>query len=99
MSGVNIVDASTGTVGRTAVITAGTPVQLTAYTGKLSTGVVVRALAANTGKIYLGFSNTVSSSTGYELSAGEAFPLEINTPSSIWIDASVNGEGVCFVLI
>jgi hypothetical protein len=96
---VNVVDASTGTVGRKAVTSAGTPVQLTTSTSKLSTGVVVRAMAANTGKIYLGFSNTVSASTGYELSAGEAFPIEINTPSSIWIDASVNGEGVCFVLI
>ena len=96
---VAVIDASTGVVGRKAVTTAGTPVQMTTNASKLSTGVFVRALAANTGKIYVGFANTVSSSTGFELSAGETLPLEINHADGVWIDASVNGEGVCFLLV
>jgi hypothetical protein len=96
---VGIVDASTATNGRKTVTTAGTPVQLTTNAQKLSTGVFVRALSANTGKIYVGFGNTVSASTGFELSAGETLPIEINHADGVWIDASVNGEGVCFLMI
>lgn len=96
---VAVIDASTGSYGRTAVSAAGTAVQLTTSTSKLSTGVVLRALSTNTGKIYVGFDNAVSSSTGYELSAGEAIPIEINVANGVWINASVNGEGVCFLIV
>lgn len=65
--------------------------------------VVVKALAANTGIIYLGDS-TVASSNGYELSAGQSFSVPLTmiprtgsvvNLTSIYIDSSVNGEGVC----
>lgn len=99
MTGVVVLDASTGTTGRKTVTTSGTPVQLTTNSGGLSEGVLIRALAANTGKIYWGFSNAVSASTGFELSAGETSLIPVKTGAAVWIDSSVNGEGVCFALI
>ena len=98
-SSVSVVDASTGATAHKAVTTAGTAVQLSAATQKLSTGLYVRALAANTGKIYVGFSSSVSASTGWELSAGETLPIEINRADGVWIDASVSGEGVCVLMV
>lgn len=93
------VDAADGETGQKVVTTAGTPVKVTTSTRKMSIGARVRALAANTGKIYVGFSNAVSSSTGYQLSAGESVLVEVRTADGLWIDSSVNAEGVCFMLV
>jgi outer membrane protein assembly factor BamB len=99
MTGVVVLDASTGTTGRKTVASAGSPEQLTTYDHRLSEGVKIRALAANTGKVYWGFSDAVSASTGYELSAGEADYIPASNGSGIWLDVEVDGEGVCFALI
>lgn len=84
------------------VTTAGTRTALTSSTLQVYE-VVVKALASNTGTIYIGDS-TVASSNGYELSAGASFSIPLTMiPKTgsvvdlnwIYIDASVNGEGVC----
>lgn len=81
--------------GQTAVTTAGTQVAL-AGSATVKSHVMVKALGANTGKIYVGDS-AVSSTTGYELSAGESVPVSVADIATIWIDSSVNGEGVSYV--
>lgn len=81
--------------GQTSVTTAGTAVAL-ASTQALVSGVTIKALAANTGIIYVGPS-TVDSATGFELAVGEQIFLEIANLSSVYIDAAVNGDGVSWV--
>lgn len=81
--------------GQKTVTTAGTEVVLAASQALLS-GVAIKALHGNTGMIYVG-GNPVTSSTGFVLDAGESIFIEINNLASVYIDSSVNGEGVSFV--
>jgi hypothetical protein len=81
--------------GQTNVTTAGTEVTLRASQA-LTQGVWVKAKLANTGIIYVGV-NPVTSTTGYQLDNGEAVFLPIADIATIFIDASVSGEGVSYV--
>lgn len=78
------------------VPTAGTAVQL-ASSNSIKT-ITIRALSTNTGLIYVGTS-LVSSSNGFELSPQETVSLDIANISTIWIDASVNGNGVSYIYL
>lgn len=80
--------------GQKTVTTAGTEVVL--GTAAAISAVTIKALAANTGVIYVG-ANPVTSSTGYALAAGEAVLVMTDDISNIFIDSSVNGEGVSFI--
>lgn len=79
------------------IATAGTRQQLTA-TSTAVLSVIVQADSLNTGKIYVGDSS-VSSSSGIELAAGEAFVIEpqyfgdneINL-SDIYLDTATNNN-------
>lgn len=64
-------------------------------------GVIVRAFASNTGKMYVGNNGdgTVSSSTGYELNASENIYIPIANLNDLLVDSSVNGEKVCWILV
>lgn len=81
--------------GQKTVTTAGTAVAL--GTERIAGTLIVKALATNTGDIYIGNDGTgdVDEDTGFVLDAGEdiAF-LYVGDLSSIMIDSSVNGEGV-----
>lgn len=85
--------------GQKTVTTAGTRVTLVAASQKVNAAVAIKALAANTGKIYVG-DVSVSSSVGFELSAKEVvvFAL-IGDLLEIYIDSSVNGEGVSWCVL
>lgn len=84
------------------VTTAGTAVQLT--TSSINAyGCKIKAKSGNTGFIYVGDANTVSSSTGYELDSDQTIDLSnllgldpsISIDlSNIWLNSSVNAEGV-----
>ena len=80
--------------GKTTVTTAGTQVVLSSSTATAS--VTIKALATNTGYIYVGAS-TVSSTDGFQLQAGEVVSMDVDNLSDIWIDSSVNGEGVSYI--
>jgi len=56
----------------------------------------IKALASNRGIIYVGREGTASQS-GFELSPRESITLEIDNLDKVWIDASVDGEGVCWI--
>lgn len=57
-------------------------------------GVLLKSLAANTGKIYVQNANTASSTTGFELSAGDA--LFVPSGAAIWARATVDQEKLCW---
>lgn len=80
--------------GKTTVTTAGTRVPLAASTTCVS--VTIKALATNTGIIYVG-SSTVASSNGFELAAGDSVSLDIANLNTVNIDSSVNGQGVSYL--
>lgn len=80
--------------GRTTVTTAGTQVALSSSTACKS--VTVKALSTNTGVIYVG-NSSVSSSDGLQLAAGDSVNLDIDNLGTVYIDSSVNGEGVTFL--
>lgn len=82
--------------GRTTVTTAGIRVAL-ASSQALVEGVMVRALDANTGLVYIGTSSVSSTAAGTRLAAGESLFVRINNLASVYIDTAVNGEGVTFL--
>jgi hypothetical protein len=81
--------------GQTVVTTAGTEVTLGA-SATLRSGLRIKALHANTGWIYVGL-NGVSLTTGFVLDAGEEVFLEVADRATVFIDSSVNGEGVSYI--
>lgn len=85
--------------GQTTVTTAGTEVILNA--NQPCRSVIIKALAANTGIMYVGNAgdNTVSSSTGYPLSKDDYVVLEVLNLNGIYVDASVNGEKVAWIVL
>lgn len=85
--------------GKTTVTTAGTAVVL--GNQKVDGPLMVKALLANTGNIYVGnVSGDVASTNGLELDAGEVVIFNyIGDLNNIYIDSSVNGEGVSWLLL
>lgn len=78
------------------VTTAGTSVQLSATTVPCSEVTVV-AKQNNTGSIFVGADNTVSSTNyGVELKAGQGFTFPVTDVNKLWINASVSGEGASY---
>lgn len=85
--------------GNKNVTTAGTQVTLVATTNSVA-WVIIQAKTANTGSIYLGGPD-VASTDGIELLSGDTFTFPVERGFQydllkIWIDSSVNGEGVVF---
>lgn len=100
MSNVNVTEVGGNAIrntvihGQKDVTTAGTEVVL--GTAAPISAVTIKAKSANTGLIFVG-ANPVTSSTGYILAAGEAVLVMTDNVANIYIDSSVNGEGVSFV--
>jgi len=90
-------------IGTTTVSTAGTEQRLS-NTANRVLWVKAKALAANSGIVYLGVSD-VTATNGYELSAGNE--IEINFAeaggsvifSSLYVDAATNGDKLCWTVI
>ena len=70
--------------------------KVTIGSGALGVGVTVKAMSTNTGLVYLGI-NTVSSTTGFELSAGEQVFIPVNNLDVVYLDVAVTGEGVTYI--
>lgn len=81
------------------VTTAGTPVAIGTATNQPIEAIVITAKAANTGTIYVGTSSVLASTfTGTPITAGKSvtFPLGSGDLDTIYIDSTVNGEGVSY---
>ena len=83
--------------GQQTVATAGTRVQLTT-TNTPIWSVTVKALAGNTGDIYVGGAD-VAAANGFVLAATESISLDVDNLTDVWIDAAVNGEGVSYIYL
>lgn len=60
--------------------------------------VTIKALSANTGIIYVG-AGGVSSANGFQLAAGDTVSIDISNLATVWIDSSVNGEGITYLAV
>lgn len=101
---VTIASDSTGVIGHnttnladgvTTVTTAGTDVALAGST--TAKWVIIQAQTDNTGIIAVGNTGvdaTVATGTGVALAAGESITIPCDNLSDIFIDSTVNGEGV-----
>jgi anti-sigma factor RsiW len=87
--------------GRKTIATAGVRETLVASSTPAKQ-IVITALNSNTGEIWVG-DNTVSGDAGSQkgnpLFAGESIVLEINDAQKVYLDATVNGEGVTFNIL
>lgn len=86
--------------GQKDVAAAGTAEQLPDVPIPAGVKAIIMAKPGNAGDIYLGNSkaNTESATVRFDkLEAGDSIPLQITNLNLVWIDASVNGEGVSFL--
>lgn len=92
------------------VAAAGTAVRLEDEAGNppgAVVGAIVQALETNNGTIVFGGKTVVAKAgahgtperKGIALTAGESVALDVNDIGAIWIDATVNGDGVSWVLL
>jgi hypothetical protein len=86
--------------GQKTVTTAGTAVAL----GSQAIGgpLAVKALAANTGVVVIGNDGAgdVTTSNGFQLSAGEVIVFNhVANLANIIVDSAVSGEGVCWLAL
>lgn len=83
--------------GRTTVTTAGTRVALASSTA--CKNVAITAITSNTGIVVVGGSTVVAalaSRRGTPLYAGDTICFDIDNLADVFIDSTVNGEGVTF---
>lgn len=83
--------------GQKNVTTSGTPVQLANQSVENDQIVLLKAKAANTGSITIGSSSTTALNSGtgfFKLAAGQSIEIRCTNTNLIWIDATVNGEGI-----
>lgn len=78
------------TVGTTAV-------QITEHE-KAYRSILIKALEANTGVVYVGTSK-VTTSNGFPLEAGASIELEVSDPSTIYAVASAISQNIAWILL
>jgi hypothetical protein len=86
--------------GQKTVTTAGTAVALGSQ--PIGGTLAVKALAANTGVVVVGNDGLgdVTTSNGFQLSAGEAIIFSrVGNLADIMVDSAVNDEGVCWLAL
>ncbi len=95
---LRVEDATPTTIynGKNTVAAAGTQEALASSQAVKS--VTIKALASNTGLIYVGNSG-VSSTDGFELSARDSVSLDITNLATVYIDSAVTGEGVTYIAV
>ena len=88
------------TAFRKTVAAAGTPEQLhTDLPIPDSFALIIKALDGNTGNIEIAEGETkAGTSEVFILDAGQSVPLFITNANAVWIDATVNGEGVVCIV-
>ena len=89
--------------GTTTVSTAGTEQQISNTNNRVR-WLKLKALAANSGIVYIGVSD-ITATNGYELSAGNEIELNFADAggtilwSTVYVDAATNGDKVCWAVI
>lgn len=96
----NLSSATNIGVGRKSVTTAGTAVQLASTTTCLS--LLITANLSNTGIICVGDSTVVAAAgtrTGIPLDVGDSVSMDITDLAIVYIDSTVNGDGVSYLYL
>jgi hypothetical protein len=88
------INTSSAISGQITVTASGTAVQGSDVT--LTNGVFLKAMAANTGKAYVGASG-VTLLNGFELSASELIIIQVANLNELWFDGSVNSTKICWL--
>jgi hypothetical protein len=81
--------------GQKAVASAGNA-EVLGTSQAITNGITVKALPDNKGAVYVG-DNSVDSTNGYVLAAGEAVLIIVDDVAEIYVDAEENGDGVCWI--
>ena len=85
------------TTGQTSVGTSAVEVISSSQTATV--GYLLKSLSTNTGKLFIGFDNTVTSSNGFELSAAnDGIFLPLKT-CSIWVISDTAAQTVSFIVV
>ncbi len=96
--------ASNGATPKTgqASVTGSAAIMVAAPTGatapRASSGVVIKAPAANTQIVYIGGSD-VTTANGYGLSAGDSVSLDIDDPSRVWAISASGTQALHFLYL
>jgi hypothetical protein len=77
------------TVGETAVVLASS--------ATLTQGVTIKSKASNTGKIYVGNSDSVTSSTGHILSPGDSVFVACNDLALLYLISDTASQSVTYI--
>jgi hypothetical protein len=89
--------------GTTTISTAGSEQQISNTNNRVR-WLKAKALAANSGIVYIGVSD-ITATNGYELSAGNEIELNFADAggtilwSTVYVDAATNGDKVCWAVI
>ncbi len=83
--------------GSKTVSTAGTDVALASSTACKS--VVIQALDSNTGVIAVGSAGVDAATSGIVLNPGDSVEMDVSNLGTIYIDATVSGEGVRYTYV
>jgi len=62
------------------------------------TGIVVKALAANSGTVYVWWQGGDGRTHGFELASGDAMFFPVENLNRLWFDASAASQKVCWIL-
>ena len=84
------------TYSATSVAATGTAESLVSSSTPLKIGVTIKALSTNTNAVWVGGSST-STTTGFELKAGEQIFIPVTDAQTIYVDVTTNGEGVSYI--
>jgi len=87
--------------GRKVTVTAGTPVRIIS-TKLPCSGVLFQALRSNTGIVAVGGSDVsvvAGAETSPSLVPGQTILLPVNNLNFVYLDSSVNGEGVTYLIL
>lgn len=95
-SGISIVNPAVVVFGQKTVAATGTAESLVSSSTPLKIGVTVKALSTNTNAVWVGGSST-STTTGFELKAGEQIFIPVTDTQTIYVDVTTNGEGVSYI--
>lgn len=102
LTGMGIINTNSFITGQKTVITAGTAVELTTSSISIPNEFALTIIAkpGNTGYIYIGRAKgDAEGSQKFDgLSAGLAVSLRINNVNLVWINSSVDGDGVSWLV-
>jgi hypothetical protein len=62
-------------------------------------GVTLKSVSGNSGRVYIGTSSSITTSSGYELAAGESVTLPVNNINLIWMIGSAASQQVSWLVV